>query len=86
MKIITVKLPEQFLEAIDELVNTGRYSSRSEVIRAAIGDFIRKELWVSAEEWMMKAGIFEIWNETPDLIVFPFFVSLLERYLFFRFS
>jgi|BEDMetMinimDraft_2_1075160.scaffolds.fasta_scaffold12629_2 Arc/MetJ-type ribon-helix-helix transcriptional regulator len=50
MKIITVKLPEQFLEAIDELVNTGRYSSRSEVIRAAIGDFIRKELWVSTEE------------------------------------
>ncbi|AAK40751.1 ribbon-helix-helix protein, CopG family [Saccharolobus solfataricus] len=50
MKIITVKLPEQFLEAIDELVNTGRYGSRSEVIRAAIGDFIRKELWITTEE------------------------------------
>ncbi|EZQ03122.1 MULTISPECIES: ribbon-helix-helix domain-containing protein [Acidianus] len=46
MKIITVKLPEQFLESIDELVNTGRYESRSEVIRAAISDFIRKELWI----------------------------------------
>ncbi|BBG24211.1 MULTISPECIES: ribbon-helix-helix domain-containing protein [Sulfuracidifex] len=47
MKIITVKLPEQFLESIDELVNTGRYTNRSEVIRAALGDFIRKELWIS---------------------------------------
>ena len=46
MKISTVQLPEQFLEAMDELVNTGRYETRSEVIRAAIGDFIRKELWI----------------------------------------
>jgi len=45
MKIITV-VPEQSLEAMDELVNTGRYETRSEVIRAAIGDFIRKELWI----------------------------------------
>ncbi|AAY80210.1 ribbon-helix-helix domain-containing protein [Sulfolobus acidocaldarius] len=50
MRIITVKLPEQFLEAIDELVNTGRYTSRSEVIRLALNDFIRKELWVSDSE------------------------------------
>ncbi|BFH73419.1 ribbon-helix-helix domain-containing protein [Sulfurisphaera javensis] len=47
MRIITVKLPEQFLEAIDELINTGRYTSRSEVIRAALNEFIRKELWVN---------------------------------------
>ena len=46
MRIITVKLPEQFLEAIDELINTGRYTSRSEVIRAALNEFIRKELWI----------------------------------------
>lgn len=50
MRIITVKLPEQFLEAIDELINTGRYSSRSEVIRAALNEFIRKELWINDSE------------------------------------
>jgi Predicted transcriptional regulators containing the CopG/Arc/MetJ DNA-binding domain len=48
MKIITIKVPEKYLEAIDELVNTGRYNSRSDAIRSAIGDLIRKELWVES--------------------------------------
>jgi Arc/MetJ-type ribon-helix-helix transcriptional regulator len=45
MKIVTVKLPEKILEALDELVITGRFASRSEVIRAALSEFISKELW-----------------------------------------
>ena len=46
MRIITVKLPDQFLEAMDELIVTGRFTSRSEIIRAALNDFLRKELYV----------------------------------------
>jgi len=45
MRIITVKIPESYLEGLEELVNTGRYSSRSEAIRAAIRELLRKELW-----------------------------------------
>ena len=47
MRIITVKMPESYVEAIDELVRLGRYTSRSEVIRAAIRDLIKRELWSS---------------------------------------
>ncbi len=48
MRIITVKLPDQFLEAMDELIVTGRYSSRSEIIRAALNEFLRKELYIES--------------------------------------
>ncbi len=46
MKLITVKMPEIYVEGLDELVKTGRYSSRSEIIRVAIRDLLRKELWM----------------------------------------
>ncbi len=45
MRIVTVKMPESYIEAIDELVRLGRYSSRSEVIRAAVRELLKKELW-----------------------------------------
>lgn len=45
MKLITVHIPEKFLEALDELVAEGRYPNRSEIIRIAIRDFLREELW-----------------------------------------
>jgi antitoxin ParD1/3/4 len=46
--LVTVKVPELYLEGIDELVRDGRYSSRSEVIRTAIRDLLRRELWSPA--------------------------------------
>lgn len=45
MKLITVHIPEKFLEALDELVAEGKYPNRSEIIRIAIRDFLREELW-----------------------------------------
>uniref|UniRef100_A0A7J3Z892 Ribbon-helix-helix protein, CopG family n=1 Tax=Ignisphaera aggregans TaxID=334771 RepID=A0A7J3Z892_9CREN len=48
MRIVTVKMPETYLEAIDELVRIGRYSSRSEVIRTAIRELLKRELWESS--------------------------------------
>lgn len=45
MKILTVKVPEKYIEALDELVNNGKFASRSDVIRVALGDIIRRELW-----------------------------------------
>ena len=45
LKIITVKLPKYFIEDIDRLVKEGKYTSRSEVIRMAIRDLLKKEVW-----------------------------------------
>ncbi len=51
MKLVTVKLPEIYVEGLDELVKIGRYSSRSEVIRVAIRDLLKKELWIREVEF-----------------------------------
>lgn len=45
LELVTVKLPEAFLSGIDELIESGIYPNRSEVIRIAIRDMLKKELW-----------------------------------------
>lgn len=45
MKIVTVNIPESFLDAIEKLVGeNGLYPSRSELIRVAVRDFLLREL------------------------------------------
>ena len=44
MKIITINLPEKYLEAIQVLNDLGIYPSRSEAIRTALRDFLGDEL------------------------------------------
>ena len=44
MKIITINLPEKYLQAIQILNDMGIYPSRSEAIRNALHDFLGKEL------------------------------------------
>ncbi len=48
MRLITVKMPEMYVKGIDELVRAGRYSSRSEVIRIAVRELLKRELWGTA--------------------------------------
>jgi antitoxin ParD1/3/4 len=45
MKLITLYLPEPYLEALDELVTKRYYPHRAEAIRVAIRDLISMELW-----------------------------------------
>ena len=45
MKLVTVKMPETYVEGLDELVRMGRYSSRSEAIRVAVRELLKRELW-----------------------------------------
>jgi len=45
MQAITIRIPKVFLEGMDELVRRGRYSSRSEIIRVALRDLLKQELW-----------------------------------------
>ena len=44
MKIITINLPEKYLQAIQILQDLGIYPSRSEAIRNALRDFLSNEL------------------------------------------
>ena len=50
MKLVTVLLPEAYLEGLDELVRASMYPSRSAVIRAAVRDLLKRELWGRKEE------------------------------------
>jgi len=45
MKLITLYLPEPYLEALDKLVNEKFYPNRAEAIRTAVLDLIKDELW-----------------------------------------
>ncbi|MFX0043838.1 MAG: ribbon-helix-helix domain-containing protein [Candidatus Hodarchaeota archaeon] len=44
MKIITINLPEKYLDAIQTLNDLGIYPSRSEAIRIALHNFLTNEL------------------------------------------
>ena len=43
MKVVTVHLPEVYLDVIDELVRRKLYPNRAEAIRTAVRDFIMEE-------------------------------------------
>ncbi len=45
MRLIAVHLPEQIVSDIEELVTNGFYPNRSEAIRNAIRDLLKRELW-----------------------------------------
>jgi len=45
MKIVTVNIPESYIDSIQKLVGeNGLYPSRSELIRVAVRDFLLREL------------------------------------------
>ncbi|TFG10208.1 MAG: ribbon-helix-helix protein, CopG family [Promethearchaeota archaeon] len=45
MKIVTVNIPESYIEAINKLIGEdGLFPSRSELIRCAVREFLIKEL------------------------------------------
>lgn len=43
MKMITLFVPEKYLEAIENLISSNHFPNRSEAIRSAIRDLIIKE-------------------------------------------
>ena len=49
MKLVTVLLPEAYLEGLDELVRANMYPSRSAAIRASVRDLLKRELWRKEE-------------------------------------
>jgi len=49
MKLVSLKMPDMLVEGMDELVRRGLYLSRRAVMRAAVRDLLRKELWSNVE-------------------------------------
>ena len=45
LKLVTIHLPEAFLEGIEELIKSRIYPNRSEAIRIAVRDLLKNELW-----------------------------------------
>ncbi|MFW9799245.1 MAG: ribbon-helix-helix domain-containing protein [Candidatus Thorarchaeota archaeon] len=45
MKVVTICLPESYVEGLDNLIGQSKYPNRSEVIRIAIRDLLVEELW-----------------------------------------
>ncbi len=53
MILISVHLPKEMLQELDELVRQGRFPSRSEAIRVAVRDLIIKESGLREREEML---------------------------------
>jgi len=47
LKLVTVKLPERLIDDVDQLVKAGVYHNRSDAIRSAVRELLRRELWQS---------------------------------------
>jgi len=45
MRLLTVHLPEYYIQGLMELVEMGRYPNKSEAIRVAVRDLLANELW-----------------------------------------
>jgi len=45
LKLITLYLPEPYIQALDQLVNEKYYPNRAEAIRVAIRDLLNVEVW-----------------------------------------
>ncbi|MHA1804493.1 MAG: ribbon-helix-helix domain-containing protein [Promethearchaeota archaeon] len=60
MKIVTVNIPESFIDVIEKLVGeNGIYPSRSELIRCAVRDFLLKELQSAKDLTLLNEPEFE---------------------------
>jgi Arc/MetJ-type ribon-helix-helix transcriptional regulator len=45
MRVVTICLPESYVDGLDRLIDKSKYPNRSEVIRIAIRDLLVEELW-----------------------------------------
>jgi Arc/MetJ-type ribon-helix-helix transcriptional regulator len=43
MERVTLRIPKQQIEEVEQMVETGEYPNRSEAIRAAVRDMINEE-------------------------------------------
>ncbi|MFX0097052.1 MAG: ribbon-helix-helix domain-containing protein [Candidatus Hodarchaeota archaeon] len=47
--MISINIPEKYIYELEELVRQEFYLSRSEAIRAAVRDLLKRELWMAGQ-------------------------------------
>ncbi|MHA1585034.1 MAG: ribbon-helix-helix domain-containing protein [Promethearchaeota archaeon] len=47
MKIVTINIPDQYLDCLETLVNLGFFPSRSEAVRVALKKFLTREMEIN---------------------------------------
>lgn len=50
LKLVTIHLPEAYLEGIKQLIERKAHPNRSETIRIAVRDLLKSELWGNGEK------------------------------------
>ena len=50
MQLISINMPQDTIEGLDELVRKGIYPNRSEAIRFAIRDLLKEEVWRRSQQ------------------------------------
>ncbi len=45
IKLVTLHVPETYVDGLEKLVQSNLYPNRSEAIRIAIRDLLKRELW-----------------------------------------
>ncbi|NVM01409.1 MAG: type II toxin-antitoxin system ParD family antitoxin [Candidatus Helarchaeota archaeon] len=45
MKLVTLHLPDLYIQDLEKLVQQKRYPNRSEAIRVAVRDLLKSEAW-----------------------------------------
>lgn len=74
MKVVTVNVPEAYIEAIKKLVgDDGLYPSRSELIRCAVREFLLKEMGLAKtfSHTNYEKVKTEVINESKTLVRIP---------------
>ena len=67
MKIVTVNVPESYIDAIEKLVGeNGLYPSRSELIRCAVREFLLRELRIANNMGKYKENEIDDYEEGFD--------------------
>ena len=59
MRLIAVHLPDKIVDDIQRLVDKGLYPNRSETIRIAIRDLLKRELWERSKRFVEMSGVME---------------------------
>jgi len=45
MKLVTLHIPETYVDGLEKLVESNLYPNRAEAIRSGIRDLLKRELW-----------------------------------------
>ena len=60
MKLVTLHIPEQYVEGLERLVANNLYPNRSEAIRIAIRDLLKRELWGQSINYVQDSNQFNM--------------------------